>query len=298
MATRAPTQESLRPDGPTAGAEPAGAEPSGAQPAAVVAPHAAKALSRALFLRLRAEPDGSAGHEQVRTALIEMNLSLVRFVARRFRGRPEEWDDIVQVGTIGLIKAVDRFDVGRNVEFSTFAIPYIGGEIKRFFRDTSWAVHVPRSLQEQRIDLARARDALTGRQGRDPTTAELAAYMQRPVAQVVEVMMASNGYSAECLDAAGGTGHADDHALALTARLGVSDPALENVENVHALKGLLGRLDPQEQTLVRLRFGHGLTQTQIGARLGVSQMQVSRLLNRVLAGLREGILTDAPGDGT
>jgi RNA polymerase sigma-B factor len=120
--------------------------------------------------------------------------------------------------------------------------------------------------------------------------------MQRSVAQVVEVMVASNGYSTECLDAAGGTGHFDDHALALTARLGVSDPALENIENVHALKSLLGRLSAQEQTLVRLRFGHDMTQTQIGARLGVSQMQVSRLLTRVLTALREGMLADAPCD--
>ncbi|MDF9816415.1 RNA polymerase sigma-B factor [Streptomyces sp. SPB162] len=284
MVTCAPTHDPLRPGDPSPG------------PVGAVTPHAAKALSRELFTRLRAEEEGTARYQQVRTALIEMNLSLVRFIARRFRGRPEEWDDIVQVGTIGLIKAVDRFDVARNVEFSTFAIPYIGGEIKRFFRDTSWAVHVPRSLQEQRIDLARARDTLTGRQGRDPTIAELAAHMQRSVEQVIEVMVASNGYSTECLDAAGGTGHSDDHALALTARLGVSDPALENIENVHALKALLGRLNAQEQALVRLRFGHGMTQTQIGAKLGVSQMQVSRLLTRVLTALREGMLADAPCD--
>ena len=132
-----------------------------------------------------------------------MNLSLVRFAARRFRNRGSgEMEDIVQVGTIGLIKAIDRFDLSREVEFTTFAVPYIVGEIKRFFRDTSWAVHVPRRLQELRVDLAKAKDELSAVLDREPTVQELAEHLELSEDEVIEGIVAANGYTAGSLDIA------------------------------------------------------------------------------------------------
>ncbi|SHN12782.1 sigma-70 family RNA polymerase sigma factor, partial [Actinacidiphila paucisporea] len=144
-----------------------------------VAPRDAKSLSKLFFDRLQTVEEGTREYSYARNTLIEMNMSLVHFSARRFRSRgPEEWEDILQVGTIGLIKAIDRFDLSREVEFTTFAVPYIVGEMKRFFRDTSWAVHVPRRLQELRVELAKARDHLTAVLDAPPSVAELAAYLE------------------------------------------------------------------------------------------------------------------------
>lgn len=143
--------------------------------AAKVAPCDARELSRLFFDRLRVLEEGTPAHQYARNTLIEMNLSLVRFAAGRFRSRGGgDMEDIVQVGTIGLIKAIDRFDLSREVEFASFAVPYITGEIKRFFRDTSWAVHVPRRLQELRVDIARTKECLTTDLDREPTVPELA----------------------------------------------------------------------------------------------------------------------------
>jgi RNA polymerase sigma-B factor len=150
-----------------------------------VRPQDARELSRQFFDRLTMLEEGTREHQYVRNTLIEMNLSLVRYAAGRFRARGDSLEDIVQVGTIGLIKAIDRFEVSREVEFTTFAVPYIVGEIKRFFRDTSWAVHVPRRLQEARVELARATEELGSRLGRTPTTRELSQLMSLSEEEVI-----------------------------------------------------------------------------------------------------------------
>src|SRR5881227_3280319 len=160
-----------------------------------------RTLSRSLFLRLAALDEDSPERAYVRDTLIELNLPLVRYAAARFRSRNEPMEDIVQVGTIGLIKAIDRFDCERGVEFPTFAMPTVVGEIKRFFRDTSWSVRVPRRLQELRLDLAKAGDELAQKLDRAPTVGELAERLELTKDEVVEGMAASNAYTASSLDA-------------------------------------------------------------------------------------------------
>ncbi|MEV5509661.1 RNA polymerase sigma factor SigF [Streptomyces orinoci] len=253
-----------------------------------VAPRDARALSKLFFDRLSALEEGTAEYQYARNTLIEMNMPLVRYAAGRFRNRADEMEDIIQVGTIGLIKAIDRFELSREVEFPTFAIPYIVGEIKRFFRDTSWAVHVPRRLQEARVELAKATDELSSRLGRSPTIAELAAAMGLDEEEVIEARVAANGYTSASLDATLGGG--DDAETVLADVIGEEDPAMELVENCHALSPLIAELDQRDRQLLHLRFVEELTQAQIGERLGISQMHVSRLLSRILRRLRQDML--------
>ncbi|MFF4185036.1 RNA polymerase sigma factor SigF [Streptomyces sp. NPDC001691] len=267
-----------------------------------VAPKDARELSRVFFERLQVLEEGTPEFQYARNTLIEMNLSLVRFAAGRFRNRGGgEMEDVVQVGTIGLIKAIDRFELSREVEFTSFAVPYIVGEIKRFFRDTTWAVHVPRRLQELRVDIAKAKESLALELDRDPTVREVAAYLELDEDQVVEGLVAANGYTAGSLDT---SGDSDDSGQAAGGRsrtlvdfIGEEDPGMEKVENLSALAPLMGELSERERRIVSMRFGRELTQAEIGAELGVSQMQVSRLLSRILTKLRAGMaeepLTDA-----
>ncbi|MFE9043348.1 RNA polymerase sigma factor SigF [Streptomyces sp. NPDC012421] len=254
-----------------------------------VAPADARALSKELFARLAELEEGTHEYAYVRNTLVELNLALVRFAAARFGTRSEPMEDIVQVGTIGLIKAIDRFELARGVEFPTFAMPTIIGEIKRFFRDTSWSVHVPRRLQELRLDLARAGDALSQRLDRAPTVAELAAELGISHDEVVEGMAASNAYTAASLDA---QTEDDDHGqneTTLADRLGYEDHGLTGIEYVASLKPMIASLPERERLILSLRFVTGLTQSEIGAELGISQMHVSRLLARTLARLRRGL---------
>ncbi|MFE7311742.1 RNA polymerase sigma factor SigF [Streptomyces sp. NPDC057555] len=256
-----------------------------------MAPQDARELSRQFFDRLRELEEGTHAYQYARNTLIEMNMSMVRYVARRYRSRGGDMDDIVQVGIIGLIKAIDRFDVSREVEFSTYAVPYILGEMKRFFRDTGWAVHVPRRLQELRIELAKAKEQLRAALDRNPTVAELATHLGLPEEEVLEGLLAANGYAADSLDT-------PDEPDALGARrplaeiVGGDDPALETIEDLHTLAPLLRQLAPRERRIIELRFGQEMTQSQIGAELDISQMHVSRLLNRTLSTLRTGMLSD------
>ncbi|MFF4874173.1 RNA polymerase sigma factor SigF [Streptomyces sp. NPDC090109] len=253
-----------------------------------VAPQDARTLTKVFLRELAEREEGTEAYQYVRNTLIEMNMSLVRYAAGRFRARADEMEDIVQVGMIGLIKAIDRFDLSREVEFATFAVPYIVGEIKRFFRDTTWAVHVPRRLQEARVELAKATDELSSRLGRAPRVAELAMLMGLPEEEVVEAQIASNGYNSTSLDAAINGGDEEDEA-ALADFIGEEDPALALFEDFHTLAPLVGALDERDRLLLHLRFVEELTQSQIGERLGVSQMHVSRLLARSLNRLREGM---------
>jgi RNA polymerase sigma-B factor len=261
---------------------------------AKVAPRDARELSKLFFDRLQVLEEGTHEFQYARNTLIEMNQSLVRFAAGRFRNRGSgEMEDILQVGTIGLIKAIDRFDLSREVEFTSFAVPYIVGEIKRFFRDTTWAVHVPRRLQELRVELAKAKELLGTRLDRDPTVRETAELLDLSEDEVVEGLVATNGYTAGSLDLpASDDGQPRGTGRTFADVIGEDDPDMEKVENLHALAPLLEKLDDRERHIVQMRFGSEMTQSQIGAELGVSQMHVSRLLNRIIVRLREGMLVE------
>ncbi|MVO85013.1 SigB/SigF/SigG family RNA polymerase sigma factor [Streptomyces sp. p1417] len=260
-----------------------------------VAPKDARELTRLFFDRLGALAEGSPEYAYARDTLIEMNLSLVHYVASRYRHRGNgHMEDIVQVGTVGLIKAIDRFDVGRGFEFTSFAVPWILGEIKRHFRDTSWAVHVPRRLQELRAELSRSQERLSGALGREPTVKELAADLEVSEEQALEALVAANGYAAGSLDAPNDPGEDGDTrsgARSVADVLGAPDPALETVEQLHALAPLLADLGERERRIIEMRFGQELTQAEIGRALGISQMHVSRLLSGTLARLRTGMLS-------
>ncbi|NEB74669.1 SigB/SigF/SigG family RNA polymerase sigma factor [Streptomyces sp. SID14478] len=259
---------------------------------ASIAPKDARGIVRHFFSRLTELEEGTHEYSYVRNVLIEVNLSLVQYVASRFKHRgPQEMEDITQVGTIGLIKAIDRFELCREVEFTSFAIPYITGEIKRFFRDTSWAVHVPRRLQEARLELSRATEELRTRLGRLPSTAELAELMQLEPSEVAEAQRASNGYNSVSLDAAA-NGKDDDAEVLLGDFLGCDEDRFELVENFHSLAPLIADLDERDRRLLHLRFVEERTQQQIADEIGCSQMHVSRLISRVVAGLRAGLMTE------
>ncbi|MFG2651487.1 SigB/SigF/SigG family RNA polymerase sigma factor [Streptomyces sp. NPDC048436] len=260
-----------------------------------VAPRDARELSKLFFDRLRTLENGSPDYLYTRNTLIEMNLSLVHYVAGRFRNRGNgQLEDLVQVGTMGLIKAIDRFDVSRGFEFVSFAVPCILGEIKRYFRDTSWAVHVPRRMQELRGQMVKSQERLSSVLGREPTVKELAADMMVTEERVLEVVVAANGYAAGSLDAPHGVGDSGDTSKSgrsLADVMGAPDPAIEIFEHLHALAPLLAELGERERRIIEMRFGQEMTQSEIGAELGLSQMHVSRLLSATLARLRRGLLT-------
>ncbi|MEU8921223.1 RNA polymerase sigma factor SigF [Kitasatospora sp. NPDC048545] len=284
-------RQRIEPAGPP-GPDAAPVAPPGPDTAPVTQPGAGldtRTLSRSLFLRLAALEPGSDEHTYVRDTLIELNLPLVRYASARFRSRNEPMEDIVQVGTIGLIKAIDRFDPERGVEFPTFAMPTVVGEIKRFFRDTSWSVRVPRRLQELRLALTKAGDELSQRLDRSPTVAELAVCLGVSEEDVVEGLAVGNAYTASSLDSGSGEEDSDGP---LADRLGYEDLALEGVEYRESLKPLLAKLPPRERRIIMLRFFGNLTQSQIGEEIGISQMHVSRLLTRTLTQLREGLISE------
>ncbi|MEU9289263.1 SigB/SigF/SigG family RNA polymerase sigma factor [Streptomyces sp. NPDC048275] len=257
-----------------------------------VAPRDARELSRQFFQRLSELDEGTREYQYARNTLIEMNMSLVRFAAGRFRHRGDDLEDIAQVGMIGLIKAIDRFEVSREVEFTSFALPYIVGEIKRFFRDTTWAVHVPRRLQELRVELAKAREELASRIDREPTVAELATLMNLSENEVIEARIAANGYNSSSLDAAlTGEGSQDGEAV-LADFIGVEDDGMRLVEELQTLAPLVSELSERDRQIIHLRFVEEATQAEIGERLGCSQMHVSRLIKRIIERLRSGMLSD------
>ena len=245
--------------------------------------------ARELFSQLSVLPPGDAERLRIRSELVELHLPLVEYLARRFRNRGEWLDDLTQVATIGLIKSIDRFDLERGVEFSTYATPTIVGEIKRHFRDKGWAVRVPRRLQELKLALAKAIGELAQNLGRAPTVAELAAHLQMSEEEVLEGLESANAYSTVSLDA---PDSGDEDAPAVAESLGMVDEALEGVEYRESLKPLLEQLPPREKRILLLRFFGNMTQSQIATELGISQMHVSRLLARTLAQLREGLTSD------
>jgi len=252
---------------------------------------ATRTRSRELFGDLTDPTASPAARTAAREQLVHLHLPLVEHCARRFRNRGEPLDDLVQVGTIGLIKSVDRFDVDRGVEFSTYATPTIIGEIKRHFRDKGWAVRVPRRLQELRMQIGTASAELTQSLGRSPTPRELAERIGCTVEDIVEGMESSNAYSTLSLDATGSASDGEEGGSMLDL-LGVDDESLAQVELRESLKPLLAALEPREKKILLLRFFKNMTQSQIAEEIGVSQMHVSRLLTRTLDQLRTGL--DAP----
>ncbi|MDX3308947.1 RNA polymerase sigma factor SigF [Streptomyces sp. ME08-AFT2] len=241
-----------------------------------------RALTQVLFGELKELQPGTPEHNRVRGALIEANLPLVRYAAARFRSRNEPMEDVVQVGTIGLINAIDRFDPERGVQFPTFAMPTVIGEIKRYFRDNVRTVHVPRRLHELWVQVNSATEDLTTAFGRTPTTAEIAERLRIGEDEVLSCIEAGRSYHATSLEAA----QEGDGLPGLLDRLGYEDPALDGVEHRDLVRHLLVQLPEREQRILLLRYYSNLTQSQISAELGVSQMHVSRLLARSFQRLR------------
>ena len=242
--------------------------------------------SAELFTQMRDDGVADAVREGARDSLVHLHLPLVEHCARRFRNRGEPFEDLVQVGTIGLIKSVDRFDPERGVEFSTYATPTIIGEIKRYFRDKGWAIRVPRRLQELRMQIGSATAELTQSLGRSPTASELAERVGCSVEEIIEGIESSNAYSTLSLDA---SDDSDDGAASMLDALGEVDAGLEHVEVRESIKPLLDQLDAREKKILLLRFFKNMTQSQIAEEIGVSQMHVSRLLNRTLEQLRTSL---------
>jgi RNA polymerase sigma-B factor len=285
--------------------EPDAVEPDAVQPDAVqpdaVEPEAAEApepvsenRSRAqrtapLFAELATLEKDDPRRERLREILVEEHLPLVRHFARRFSNRGEPFDDLLQVGTLGLIAAIDRFDPTRGVEFLSFAVPTITGEIKRHFRDQGWSVRVPRRLQELHLSLNAAVSELSQKNGHAPTPSELAEHLGIPRAEVLEGLAVANAYRSSSLDERL-SGEEDSPTLAAT--LGEEDAALEGVEYRESLQPLLATIPARERRILILRFFGNMTQSQIAADIGISQMHVSRLLSQTLAKLREGLLKD------
>jgi RNA polymerase sigma-B factor len=249
--------------------------------AAVVSPILASRRrdeERALFERLgRGDPDA-------REAILRRFLPLAHKLARGYRGG-EESDDLEQVAAIGLLKAIDRFDASRGLAFSTFAFPTIMGELKRYFRDRAWSVKVPRSLQELALRVHRVSEELSGWLGRAPTVAELAEAAGASLEQVLEALQAGSARRPDSLDQPRET---DVEETAMGLRVGVDDPEFARVDADLLLEGLLQRLMPRDRLILELRFRDDLTQSQIGRRVGVSQMNVSRSIRASIETLQRG----------
>lgn len=233
-----------------------------------------------------------AGDAKARDELVERYMPLVRSLAARYAGRGEPQEDLVQVGSIGLLLAIERFDTERQVQFTTYAVPTIVGEIQRHFRDRAWALHVPRRLKELSVRLTRTIEAKTAELGRAPTIAELAQATGAEEDEVVEALQTSEAYSTRSLSQPLGR-ESDDETM--QDMLGTDDQGFAEVEDSHLVEVGLAALDERERTIVELRFFQGLTQSEIAARVGISQMHVSRLLRRALHVMR-GRLEETIGE--
>jgi RNA polymerase sigma-B factor len=244
-----------------------------------------------LLLRLRAEADDTE-RQRLTDEVVLLNLPVARSLAMRYRERGVPLDDLTQVAALGLVKAVHGFDAERGRDFMAYAAPTITGEIKRYFRDTGWAVRPPRRLQELRTRVAQATQSLSQATGRAPTVKELAEALEVPQDDVVEAMVSSNGYATTSLDAPpdGENGSWADTVADEDADLGGTPDRI-------ALERLLSQLPERERRILALRFFADKTQSEIGAEIGVTQMQVSRLLSRALRRLREQMEADPGAEG-
>lgn len=237
-----------------------------------------------LFAQMRRD-----GDQRAREQLIERYLPLARRLARRYQRTEEPMDDLVQVASLGLIKAVDRFDAEREVLFSSYAVPTILGELKRHFRDRTWSVRVPRDLQELALRIDRVVASLSAHTGRAPAVGEIAESLDVSEEQVLDAMEAASAYHAGSLDAPRGMRHDDESGETLADTLGADESGFDRAEERATLEPLLERISDRERLVLKLRFAEGLTQAEIGLRIGVSQMQVSRLIRQALARLRDGL---------
>lgn len=240
---------------------------------------------RDLFARYHASSDED-DRTKLREQLVDQYIGLVEFLARRFRNRGEPLEDLVQVGTIGLLKAIERFDLDREVEFSTYATPTVVGELKRHFRDKGWAVRVPRRLQELHLELSKVVGELGQDLGRSPTVAEISEHTGQSEETVLEGLEIAQAYNFTSLDA---PIDAEDGTTSFADQLGAEDEQLENLEYRASLAPEMEKLPERERRILYLRFYRGMTQSEIADRLGISQMHVSRLLNRTLMHLREAL---------
>lgn len=240
-----------------------------------------KERTRELFALYKDE-----GDEDAREQLIVSRLNLVRFLASKFKNRGESLDDLIQVGTIGLIKAIDRFEPERGLEFTTYATPTIMGEIKRHFRDKGWSVRVPRRLQELSAKVNQATDELTKDLQRSPSVDEIAASLGVTVDEVLEAMESSSAYSSVPLE---GGGSGDQDAPSVIDHYATEDQDLLASDDRMVIEDTIGSFSPREQEVLKMRFQDGLTQVEIAKRLGVSQVQVSRFLRRTLKKVQDRI---------
>ncbi|HZA12015.1 SigB/SigF/SigG family RNA polymerase sigma factor [Mycobacterium sp.] len=237
-----------------------------------------------MFRQMFSHPADSVERDRARDQIVRRCMPLAEHIAHRFDGRGEPREDIAQVARLGLVNAVNRFDVECGSDFVSFAVPTIMGEVRRHFRDNSWAVKVPRRLKELHLQLGSATAEMSQRLGRAPTPSELAAELELDREEVVEALIAGSGYNTLSMDSGGG---GNDETQPLTETLGSYDANLDRIENHEALRPLLDALPERERTVVVLRFFESLTQSQIADRVGISQMHVSRLLARTLARLRD-----------
>jgi RNA polymerase sigma-B factor len=245
-----------------------------------------------LFVELATIDAADPRRTAVREELVTGHLPLAEHIATRFSHRGVPREDLVQVATVGLINAVDRFEPDRGSDFLSYAVPTIMGEVRRHFRDASWSIRVPRRLKELNLAITAASGELSQRLGRAPTPSEIASHLNLSQEDVFEGLEAGNAYHSVSLDEALS---ADSDSDPLADMLGEEDAALEGVENYESLRPLIEKLPERERLILTLRFFRNLTQTQIAERIGISQMHVSRLLARTLERLREGLL-DEPAD--
>ena len=230
-----------------------------------------------------------AGDESARDALVERYMPLVRSLAARYAGRGEPFDDLLQVGSIGLLLSIERFDTTRQVQFTTYAVPTIVGEIQRHFRDRSWALHVPRRMKELSAKLSRVIETETSNRGRAPTIAELAKATGAEEDDVIEALQTWDAYSTLSLSHPVGP---DERGEMMQDVLGTMDEGFDEVEDSALVEAGFEALDERERLIVELRFFEGLPQSEIAAQVGISQMHVSRLLRRALQSMR-GRLEDS-----
>ena len=241
-----------------------------------------KERTRELFRRYKEE-----GDEEAREQLIVSHVNLVRYIAAKFKNRGEPLDDLIQVGTIGLIKAIDRFDPSRGLEFTTYATPTIMGEIKRHFRDKGWTIRVPRRLQELSAKVNSATDELTAQLQRSPSIEEVADYLGTTADEVLEAMESSSAYSSVPLEGQGN--NEEDDAPSVIDRYASVDGDLEASDDRMVLEEVIGEFPEADQQAIRMRFIDGMTQVEIAKRLGISQVQVSRMLRRALRRIQDKI---------
>nr|WP_245721044.1 RNA polymerase sigma factor SigF [Nocardia pseudovaccinii] len=238
----------------------------------------------ALFEQLAASTPGTARHTALRAELIGRCIPLADHIARKFSGRGEPFDDLTQVARVGLVHAVDRFDISRGSNFLSFAVPTIMGEVRRYFRDNTWAMRVPRRVKETHLRIGAAIDALSQSLGRSPTAKEIAAELDVDPDEVTQAVIAGNAYQPSSIDAAS---LGRDTEASLLDTLGEEESQFDRVEEYVAIRPLLAGLPERERRILTMRFFESMTQTQIAQRMGISQMHVSRILAKTLARLRE-----------